>query len=50
MKQHSVYKIHIEFGIPEHGWLLTRFSCGDLKLEEEISDVPLDRWNSFAMH
>ncbi len=35
-------KLHVEFGIPEHGWLPTIFQYQDYKLELEISDVPLD--------
>lgn len=35
-------RIHIEFGIPEHGWLQTNFKYNDFELELDISDVPLD--------
>ncbi len=35
-------KIQIEFGRPEHGWLLTNFRCNDFKIDLDISDVPLD--------
>lgn len=35
-------KIAIEFGIPEHGWLLTNLSHKDFNLELDISDVPID--------
>tara|TARA_B100000676_G_C17911077_1_gene750029 strand:+ start:262 stop:714 length:453 start_codon:yes stop_codon:yes gene_type:complete len=35
-------KLHIDFGIPEHGWLPTIFKYQDYILEVEISDVPLD--------
>lgn len=35
-------KIEIEFGIPEHGWLLTNLVHKEFKLELDISDVPLD--------
>ena len=35
-------KITIEFGTPEHGWLLTNLSHKDFEIELDISDVPLD--------
>lgn len=38
----SSTKLHIDFGIPEHGWLPTIFQYQDYKLELEISDVPVD--------
>jgi hypothetical protein len=38
----SENKISIEFGIPEHGWLLTNLSHKDFDLEIDISDVPID--------
>ena len=40
MEQQS--KIQIDFGIPEHGWLLTTFKSGEYKLQIEISDVPIN--------
>ena len=35
-------KIKLEFGVPLHGWLPTRFSFEGFVLDLEISDVPLD--------
>lgn len=40
VRNHS--KLHIEFGIPKHGWLPTILQYEDYKLELEISNVPLD--------
>ena len=35
-------KIEIDFGVPEHGWLLINFRFGDFSLELDVSDVPAD--------
>lgn len=35
-------KIEVEFGIPEHGWLLTNLVHKEFNLVLDISDVPLD--------
>ena len=35
-------KIVVEFGIPEHGWLITNLSYKDFELELDVSDVPID--------
>lgn len=35
-------KLHIDFGIPKHGWLPTILQYQDYKLELAISDVPQD--------
>lgn len=35
-------KIKVEFGIPEHGWLLTNIVHKEFNLKLDISDVPLN--------
>ena len=35
-------KLKIEFGIPEHGWLLMNFQWEDFSLELDLSNVPTD--------
>ncbi len=35
-------KVHIKFGIPQHGWLLTTIAYNDFTLELDISNVPID--------
>ncbi|GAA4273641.1 hypothetical protein U6A24_18270 [Aquimarina gracilis] len=35
-------RINIEFGIPENGWLFTKFQWEDFRLEMDLSNVPAD--------